>query len=76
MGGSFPPAHALAKGQASKSQGSALISLKVEKDLKGLLFSHQVVSDSVPPRTAARPASLSFTISQTLLKLMSTESVM
>ena len=46
MGGSFHPAHVLAEGQASKSRGSALISLKVEKDLKGLLFSHQVVSDS------------------------------
>ena len=41
-----------------------------------LLFSHSVTSDSVTPWTAARQASLSFTISQRLLKLMSIESVM
>ena len=34
------------------------------------------MSDSATPWTAACPASLSFTISQSLLKLMSTESVM
>ena len=41
-----------------------------------LLFSRSVVSDSVIPWTAARQASLSFTIFQSLLKLMSTELVM
>ena len=41
-----------------------------------LLFSHSVVSDSVTPWTAACQASLSFTVSQSLLKLMSIESVM
>ena len=41
-----------------------------------LLFSHSVVSDSVTPWTAARQASLSFTISWSLLKLMSIESMM
>ena len=41
-----------------------------------LLFSHSVVSDSVTPGTAARQASLSFTISQSLPKLMPIESVM
>ena len=41
-----------------------------------LLFNCSVTSDSVTPRTAAQQASLSFTISQSLLKLMSTESVM
>ena len=41
-----------------------------------LLFSHSVVSDSVTPWTAACQASLSFTISRSLLKLRSTESVM
>ena len=35
-----------------------------------------VVSDSVTPWTAARQASLSFTVSRSLLKLISTESVM
>ena len=39
-------------------------------------FSHSVMSDSVTPCTAAHQASLSFTISQSLLKLMSIESVM
>ena len=37
---------------------------------------HKVVSDSVTPWIAARQASLSFTISQNLLKLMSIELVM
>ena len=41
-----------------------------------LLFSHEVVSDSATPWTAARQVSLSFTISRSLLKLMSIESVM
>ena len=41
-----------------------------------LLFSHSVVSDSAVPWTAARQASLSFTISWSLLKLMSIDSVM
>ena len=43
---------------------------------KFLLFSSSVVSDSVTPRTAACQASLSFTISQSLFKLMFLESVM
>ena len=46
------------------------------KDLGLLLFSRQVVSDFVTPWTAARQASLSFTISWSLLRLMSVESVM
>ena len=37
---------------------------------------HSVMSDSATPWTAARQASLSFTISQSLLKLMSIQSVM
>ena len=41
-----------------------------------LLFSCSVVSDSATPWTAASQASLSFTISQSLLNFMSTESVM
>ena len=41
-----------------------------------LLFSGLVVSDSVTPWTAACQVSLSFTISQSLPKLMSIESVM
>ena len=41
-----------------------------------LLFSRSVLSDSATTWTAARQASLSFTISQSLLQLMSTESVM
>ena len=44
--------------------------------LVSLLFSRSVVSDSVTPRTAARPASLSITNSRSVLKLMSIESVM
>ena len=41
-----------------------------------LLFSHSVVSDSVASRTAAHQVSLSFIISQNLLKLMSIKLVM
>ena len=41
-----------------------------------VLFSCSVMSDSATPWTAAHQTSLSFTISWTLLKLMSTESVM
>ena len=40
-----------------------------------LLFSRSVVSDSVTPWTAVHQASLSFTISWSLLKFMYTESV-
>ena len=47
------------------------------QDLKLLLlFSSSVMSDSVTPWTAARQAPLSFTISWSLYKLMSIESVM
>ena len=46
------------------------------KGAKLLLFTHSVILDSATPRTAARQASLSFTISRSLLKLMSIESVM
>ena len=41
-----------------------------------LLFSCSVVSDSATPRTAARQIPLSFTISRSLLKLMSVKLVM
>ena len=41
-----------------------------------LLFSHSVTSDSATGWTAACQASLSFTISQSLFKLMSIELVM
>ena len=41
-----------------------------------MLFSRSVVSDSAIPRAAARQASLSITISWSLLKLVSIESVM
>ena len=40
------------------------------------MFGHSVVSDSATPWTAAHQAPLSFTMSQSLLKLMSIESVM
>ena len=41
-----------------------------------LLFSHSVMSNSMTTRTAARQASLSFTISWSLLKFMSIELMM
>ena len=48
----------------------------VQSLVSSVQFRHSVVSSSVTPWTAARQASLSFTISQSLLKLMSIESVM
>ena len=44
--------------------------------MSSLLFSHSVVPDSATPWTAALQASLPFTISWSLLKLMSAELVM
>ena len=48
----------------------------VQKQISSVQFSCSVVSDSVTPWTAARQASLSITISGSLLKLMSIELVM
>ena len=42
---------------------------------RGLLFNRSVVADSATPWPAACQASVSFTISQSLLKLISTELV-
>ena len=50
--------------------------LRIKIPLLLLLFSCSVVRDSVTPWTTARQASQSFTISRSLLKLMSIESVM
>ena len=49
--------------------------LSLSKFRTFLLFSQSVVSDSVTPWNAACQASLSFTISRSLFKLMSIESV-
>ena len=46
------------------------------RDFLLLLFSHSVLFNSVTPWTAACQASLSFTVSQSLFKLMSIDSVM
>ena len=45
------------------------------QQLANLLFSCSVTSDSLTPWAAAHPASLSFTVSRSLLKLMPSESV-
>ena len=56
---------------------TTLISAYFGLALKGLVFSRSVMSDSLwPPWTAAPQASLSFSISWSLLKLVSIESVM
>ena len=47
-----------------------------KEDIPSVQFSRSVVSDSATPWTAAHQASLSITNSQSLLKLMSIESVM
>ena len=59
-----------------KVQGICALSSRPEATPTLLLFSHSVVSDSATPRTAAHQASLSFTISRSVLKLMFIESVM
>ena len=59
---------------APKSSGTVPSATLLSASL--LLFSHTVVSDSVTPWTAAHQAALSFTISQSLLKLVSIESMM
>ena len=55
-------------------QCCAVFSIQVLSSVQ--LFSRSVVSDSATPWTAACQASLSFTISWSLLRLMSLESVM
>ena len=51
--------------------------LKFLLEASSIQFSHSVMSDSLQPAwTAAHQASLSFTISQSFLRLMSTELVM
>ena len=47
-----------------------------QQNIQKSQFSRSVMPDSATPWTAARQASLSITNSQSLLKLMSTESVM
>ena len=61
MGGNHPHTNMISKPASIRSS---------------VLFSHSVISDSPTPQTAARQASLSITNSQSLLKLMSMESVM
>ena len=60
--------------------GDSTHNMPTKKELLGLctslLFHHLVVSNSLTPWTAACQASLSFTISRSLLKLMSIEPVM
>ena len=50
--------------------------VKSNSNKQFLMFSCQVMSDSATPWTAAHQASLSFTISWSLLKLMSLETMM
>ena len=57
--------------------GTVLVEDNSLRSVKQIQFSCSVVSDSLrPPWTAAHQASLSFTISRSLLKLMSINSVM
>ena len=60
--------------QPGEGQGQGIHFVSLPQKL--LLFSRSVVSNSATPWTAARQASLSFTISGSLLKLMSIESMM
>ena len=64
---------------SSSKAGSKGLKLKTETFVRGkqqwLLFSCSVVFDSATPWTAAHQASQSFTISQSLLKIMSIELV-
>ena len=60
----------------SRKQRSILDEPLIQQLANLLLFSHSVMSDSATPCTAARQASLSFTISRSLLRLVSIELVM
>ena len=55
---------------------SLLEELNSEKYFSSVQFSHSIVSHSLQPWTAASQASLSITNSRSLLKLMSSETVM
>ena len=59
----------------NRKQRSILDGPLIQQLANLLLFSPSVMSDSVTPCTAAWQDSLSFTVSQSLLKLMSIESV-
>ena len=61
-------------GHSPKPLGVYLQALRIEGNCS-VQFSHSVVSDSATPWTAARQGSLSITNSQSLLKLISIESV-
>ena len=75
--GSQFPGQGLNSGHISETQNPNLSATrKLRLLLLLLLFSHSVVSDSATPWTAARQAFLSFTISQSLPKFISIESVM
>ena len=63
---------ALKKGSKRLKQAGGI---PIQLPVAPVQFSCSVVSDSVTPQTAARQASLSFTISQSLFKLTSIESV-
>ena len=62
-----------------EASSHSLLHCNTHQDIRSICccsVSHSGVSDSVIPWTAARQASLSFTISWSLIKLMSIESVM
>ena len=61
---------------ANKGPSSQSYHCFIVKYVSSVQFSYSVMSDSVTPWTAAHQASLSVTNSQSLLKLMSIESVM
>ena len=68
--------HAFERGHSSTHNTHPVNGALWDRGLLLLLFSRSVVSDSAAPWTAARQASLSFTVSQNLLKLISIESMM
>ena len=68
--------HGLPGGPVAKTPCSQCRRLGVQSLVSSVQFRHSVVSSSVTAWTAARQASLSFTISQRLLKRMSIESMM
>ena len=70
---SFPLSQNIKYSSLSYTGGSCCLSIPY---MLLLVFSHSVVSNSATPWTAAHHTPLSFTISQSLPKLMSIESVM
>ena len=67
--------HRFSGHELEQTPGDGEVQVQLQVSVSSVQFSLSVVSDSATPWTAAHQASLSLTISQSLLKLLSIESV-